>query len=103
MRWTQRADPDGLIQYLFASKGGANSSGYKNEQVDKWIDEARVSTSQEARTALYNKIQQQISEDLPYMPIGFSAEFYAMRKSVEGFVPMPDEIPRFRYIWKTKK
>jgi peptide/nickel transport system substrate-binding protein len=102
MRWTQRADPDGLIQYLFASTGGANSTGYKNEQVDKWIDEARVSTDQASRKTLYDQVQRQISADLPYMPIGFSAEFYAMRKSVEGFTPMPDEIPRFRYVWKTK-
>lgn len=102
MRWTQRADPDGLIQYLFASAGGANSTGYKNEQVDTWIEEARVSTDQSARKALYDKIQLQISEDMPYMPIGFSAEFYAMRKTVGGFTPMPDEIPRFRYMWKSQ-
>ncbi|MFC3644571.1 ABC transporter substrate-binding protein [Aquibium oceanicum] len=102
MRWTQRADPDGLIQYLFASKGGANSSGYNNEQVDSWIEEARVSTDQAARKELYDKIQLQISEDMPYMPIGFSAEFYAMRKAVGGFTPMPDEIPRFRYMWKSQ-
>lgn len=103
MRWTQRADPDGLIQYLFASTGGANSTGYKNEQVDQWINEARISTDQAARKGLYDQIQRQISVDMPYMPIGFSAEFYAMRKEAKGFVPMPDEIPRFRYMWKTQE
>lgn len=102
MRWTQRADPDGLIQYLFSSKGTANSTGYKNAQVDQWIDEARVIADQAQRKELYDKIQRQISVDLPYMPVGFSVEFYAMRNSVKGFTPMPDEIPRFRYIWKTQ-
>jgi peptide/nickel transport system substrate-binding protein len=52
MRWTQRADPDGLIQYLFASDGTANSSKYSNEQVDEWIYAARVETDQEAQGAL---------------------------------------------------
>jgi peptide/nickel transport system substrate-binding protein len=102
MRWTQRADPDGLIQYLFSSKGTANSTGYKNAEVDQWIDEARVIADQARRKELYDKVQHQISADLPYMPVGFSVEFYAMRNSVEGFTPMPDEIPRFRYIWKTQ-
>ena len=102
MRWTQRADPDGLIQYLFSSKGTANSTGYKNDQVDEWIDQARVIADQAQRKELYDKIQHQISADLPYMPVGFSVEFYAMRNSVKGFTPMPDEIPRFRYIWKTQ-
>jgi len=102
MRWTQRADPDGLIQYLFSSKGTANSTGYKNADVDKWIDEARVISDQARRKELYEKIQHQISADLPYLPVGFSVEFNALRKSVQGFTPMPDEIPRFRYLWKTQ-
>ncbi|MBX9451612.1 MAG: hypothetical protein KL801_07135 [Mesorhizobium sp.] len=102
MRWTQRADPDGLIQYLFSSEGTANSTSYKNEQVDEWINEARMIPDIELRKELYNQIQRQISKDLPYMPVGFSAEFYAMRSSVQGFTPMPDEIPRFRYMWKSQ-
>jgi peptide/nickel transport system substrate-binding protein len=102
MRWTQRADPDGLIQYLFSSKGTANSTGYKNAEVDGWIDEARVISDQARRKELYEKIQRQISADLPYLPVGFSVEFNALRSSVKGFAPMPDEIPRFRYLWKTQ-
>lgn len=100
MRWTQRADPDGLIQYLFASDGTANSSKYSNEQVDEWIYEARVLTDQEKRKDLYNKVQRQISEDLPYMPIGFSREFSALSTEVHGYTPMPDLIPRYRFFWK---
>ncbi|WP_157982161.1 ABC transporter substrate-binding protein [Oceanicella sp. SM1341] len=100
MRWTQRADPDGLIQYLFATDGTANSTKYSNPQVDEWIYEARVLTDQDARKALYDKIQKQISEDLAYMPVGFSREFSALRAEVKGYTPMPDLIPRFRYFWK---
>ena len=49
---------------------------------------------------LYNKVQRQISEDLPYMPIGFASESSALRSDVEGYTPMPDLIPRFRFFWK---
>jgi len=103
MRWTQRSDPDGLIQYLFSSKGTANSTGYKNPEVDKWIDDARITGDEAVRKTLYDKIQRQISDDLPYLPIGFSSEFSAIRKSAQGFVPMPDLIPRYRYMWKSGK
>jgi peptide/nickel transport system substrate-binding protein len=102
MRWSQRSDPDGFIQYLFASDGAANSTGYKNPDVDKWIGEARVTADTDKRKALYDKIQRQISADLPYLPIGFSAEYSVLRKNVHGFTPMPDLIPRFRTIWKSK-
>ena len=101
MRWSQRSDPDGLIQYLFASTGTANSTGYKNPDVDKWIEEARVSADPAVRKALYDKIQHQISADLPYLPIGFSSEYSVIRSNVHGFVPMPDLIPRFRTMWKS--
>ncbi|WP_407496699.1 ABC transporter substrate-binding protein [Pseudooceanicola sp. MF1-13] len=100
MRWTQRSDPDGLIQYLFASDGTANSTKYANAEVDKLIYEARVMTDQAGRKALYDQAQMQISKDLPYMPIGFASEFSAMRTDVEGYTPMPDLIPRFRTFWK---
>lgn len=102
MRWSQRADPDGLIHYLFSSEGTANSTGYKNPQVDAWINEARVSSDQARRKELYDQIQLQISKDLPYMPVGFSSEFNAMRTSVKGFVAMPDQITRFRTFWKSQ-
>lgn len=101
MRWSQRSDPDGLIQYLFSSKGTANSTGYRNDEVDQWIEEARVTGDTEVRKGLYDKIQYQISADLPYLPIGFSSEFSAIRETAHGFTPMPDLIPRFRYMWKS--
>ena len=41
-RWTQRADPDGLLYILFHSKGFANTMKYQNEQVDALLDQART-------------------------------------------------------------
>ena len=41
-RWTQRADPDGLLYILFHSKGFANTMKYRNEQVDALLDQART-------------------------------------------------------------
>ena len=66
------------------------------------IEEARQSFDNELRKKLYSKIQRQIMDDLPFVPILFSSEFAAMNKKVRGFVWTPDQIPRFRTVWKAK-
>lgn len=100
MRWTQRADPDGLLYILFHSKGYANSSGYSNPEVDRLLDEARVISDPAKRKALYDQVHVHLLEDLPYLPIAFSAEFAALNKSVQGYEWIPDLIPRYRDLWK---
>ena len=51
-RWTQRADPDGLLYILFHSKGFANTMKYRNEQVDALLDQARTVYDMHAQEAL---------------------------------------------------
>jgi peptide/nickel transport system substrate-binding protein len=100
-RWTQRADPDGLLYILFHSKGFANTMKYRNERVDALLDQARTVYDMAARKTLYAEAQQQIVNDLPIVPLLFGAEYAAMRDTVLGFEWIPDEIPRFRGLWKT--
>jgi peptide/nickel transport system substrate-binding protein len=100
-RWTQRADPDGLLYILFHSKGFANTTKYRNERVDALLDQARAIYDQAARKKLYAEAQQQIVSDLPVVPLIFGAEYAAMRAGVNGFEWIPDQIPRFRDLWKS--
>ena len=102
MRWSQRPDPDGLFTLLFHSKGAGNSTKYNNTNVDKLIDEARALNGQAARKTNYQKVQEYLSADLPYIPLFFSLEYAAMREDVKGHVWIADEIPRFRDVWKAK-
>jgi peptide/nickel transport system substrate-binding protein len=100
-RWTQRADPDGLLYILFHSKGFANTTKYRNDRVDALLDQARTLYDVVARKKLYAEVQQQIVDDLPVVPLIFGAEYAAMRASVNGFEWIPDQIPRFRDLWKS--
>jgi len=100
-RWTQRADPDGLLYILFHSKGFANTMKYRNASVDALLDRARTVYDTPTRRKLYAEAQQQIVTDLPMVPLLFGAEYAAMRAAVQGFEWIPDEIPRFRDLWKT--
>lgn len=102
MRWTQRSDPDGLLYILFHSKGYANSTGYSNPEVDHRLDEARKISDPAKRKALYDQVHALILKDLPYVPIVFTAEFAAMNRSVQGFNWIPDLIPRYRALWKSR-
>lgn len=101
IRWTQRPDPDGLLTYLFYSKSSANTSRYKNAEVDSLLDRARVTSAQDERRKLYFAAQKLMTQDLPYIPLFFSIEFAAMRDNVHDYVWIPDEIPRFRDVWKS--
>jgi peptide/nickel transport system substrate-binding protein len=100
-RWTQRADPDGLLYILFHSKGFANTTGYKNDKVDSLLDQARSTFDTAARTKLYSEAQQTIVQDLPMVPLFNSVEYGALRTNVQGFEWIPDQMARFRYLWKT--
>jgi peptide/nickel transport system substrate-binding protein len=101
-RWSQRPDPDGLFTILFHGKGYANSTNYKNPEVDALLDKARVLLDNEARKPLYREAQKIVTRDLPYVPLFFSVEYAAIRDVAQGFMWIPDEIPRFRDMWKTK-
>jgi peptide/nickel transport system substrate-binding protein len=100
-RWTQRADPDGLLYILFHAKGFANTMKYRNDRVDGLLDRARTVYDMAARKLLYTEAQQLIVDDLPMLPLIFGAEYAALRAQVNGFEWIPDEIPRFRDLWKT--
>jgi peptide/nickel transport system substrate-binding protein len=99
-RWTQRPDPDGLLYILFHSKGYANTTGYKNDQVDKLLEQGRDTYDQTARKKIYDELQEIIVKDIPMFSLFYSVEYGALRDSVQGFVWIPDQIPRFRDLWK---
>jgi len=99
-RWTQRPDPDGLLYILFHSKGYANTTGYKNEQVDKLLEEGRNTYDQAARKKIYDQIQEILVKDIPMFSLFYSVEYGVLRDDIQGFAWIPDQIPRFRDLWK---
>ena len=60
-------------------------------------------TASEERRKLYSEAQRIIVADLPMPPLFFSVEYAAIRDNVQGFEWIPDQIPRFRDLWKTAR
>ncbi|HZQ68539.1 MAG TPA: ABC transporter substrate-binding protein [Terriglobales bacterium] len=75
LRWIGgNEDPD-IFEYVFDSDKfpphGANRGYYSNPEVDRLIQEARTQLDQNARKALYARIQQILAEDLPYINLWY--------------------------------
>ena len=92
--WSGRFDPDGNI-YSFLHTGGAFNDGhYRNETVDRLLDEARVIEDMTARRALYNQVQEIQAQDLPLIYLYHNEWIWGLSRKLRGFQPMPDGIIR---------
>lgn len=100
--WTQRADPNGLLAYLFHSKGGANSTGYKNPRVDELLDKAAATFGAQERRPLYQEVERLVVEDAPYVFLNYTPDFAVMSQKVQNWEWIPDLVPRFRNLYVEK-
>jgi peptide/nickel transport system substrate-binding protein len=75
LRWVGgNLDPD-IYEHIFGSHSfapkRANRTFYSNVQVDELIKEGRSTTDQQKRKAIYDRIQQILAEDLPYINLWY--------------------------------
>jgi len=96
-------DPDNFIQPLVAcdrgtaeegcSEGSAQSQGsfYYNEEVNTWIDEQRKATDPKTRKELFVEIQEQLAEDVPYIPLWQNKEYVFAQNGLENVSINPSQ------------
>ena len=86
------------IQLFFVSAkhGGLNNMvNYDNAEVDRLWDRARNEGDEAVRTSLVGKIQDQLIEDVAWLPIVESRTQWALSPDVDGMVWYPDNSVRF--------
>jgi dipeptide transport system substrate-binding protein len=96
--WTgDNGDPDNFLGVLLGcdAVGGNNRAQWCNEDFEKLIQEARLTSDQAARTSLYEQAQDIFKAQAPWATIAHSKVFVPMRKEVSGFVMDPLGIHRF--------
>ena len=94
------ADPENFLDILFHSKSENNHTNYNNPEVDALLEQARVEPDQETRFKLYNKIEQMILDDAPWVLLWNTGETYALIKpEVKGYELTPMTIPKYRYVY----
>ena len=93
------ADPD-LYVFWHSSQigeGGLNLSDYANKDVDRLLEDARISSNIQARKEKYKKFQEIITEDLPAIFLYSPTYTYVQSKKVKGFGVKSIFIPRDRF------
>ena len=93
LAWVGVMDPD--IQYqIFHSASvppnGDNRGRYSNPEVDRLLEQGRLSADETERKRIYGQAQKLLAADLPYVPLWWWKNVVVQQPSVKGFVPYPD-------------
>jgi peptide/nickel transport system substrate-binding protein len=104
----QRASPDAL-RTLFGSANiaepggfGTNLGRYSNPVLDKTLNDALATDDKAARTALYARAQQQITEDAAVFPVYAFSYILGSTSKLHGIKFEPQAYPIFYDTWLSK-
>lgn len=91
--YTSSGDADyGYYPLLHGSSVGAvgNRSFYNNEEVNKYLDEARKTKSLHKRQEDYKKVEEIIEREKPLIPLLYKTYNIGIRKNIKGFIFNPN-------------
>lgn len=88
LKWVGIKTPD-IFEYVFHSKSippaGANRGRYRNDQVDTLIDSVKKYELLDERLEVFRQIQQQVFDDMPYVPLWYEGHFAATTNDLTGY------------------
>jgi len=90
------SDPDDYVLLLHSMRAGFLHTNYRNPEMDKLIEEARVASDPVARSQLYQQIQKTMVEDAPIVPVWQGTDWVASKPDVKGIVL---DITRYLRYW----
>jgi len=93
------ADPDLYVLWHSSQigEGGLNLSDYANKDVDRLLEDARISSDLQERKEKYKKFQEIITEDLPAIFLYSPVYTYVQSKKIKGFGVKNILTPRDRF------
>ncbi len=94
LAWSGRTDPDGNAYIFFKTGAPQNSMGYKNQEVDKLLDESRVPSDLAARKAIYEKLTKIVLTDVPKIYLYHRRILIAHTAKLEGYTQLADGLVR---------
>lgn len=84
---------------IFVSGGGNNDTGWSNVEYDSLRRQALAAATDEARFAIYDRMEAILMEELPILPLYDYARVYLQDPSLQGFHPtMLDNHP-WKHLW----
>jgi oligopeptide transport system substrate-binding protein len=91
-------DEEDMFNIHFDSKSPNNDTGYNNPQVDDLLHRALVEANPQQRIQDYQQAEQQILQDVPWIPLFFDRVHVLVKPYVKDFPLPPVVLPRLRYI-----
>ena len=92
--WSGRADADGNMWPFLHTGGAFNYGHYSTPAMDALLDEARLHSDVGQRRAVYAKVWDIARRDLPLVYLWNPKNIVGMKKTLDGFVPVPDGLIR---------
>ncbi len=83
--------PEGYIDSFFHSKAKSNYYGYANPEVDKLLEESRVTLDRKKRVEIWRKLQQIMAEDVAFITCyGSPSKYEVIRDVVKDYTFLPN-------------
>jgi peptide/nickel transport system substrate-binding protein len=91
MGWGTTSDPDQYPIWHSSQHGPEqlNSISYANPEVDALLEKGRATCHQSERVAVYQRIQEILAEDQPYLFLYYPDSLWAVSSRVRGIKPAP--------------
>lgn len=96
--WSGRVDPDGNIHQFMTANGGLNDADYSNPDMDKALNEARLSNDPTVRKQSYDAAIALQQEDMPIIYLYHPVWIWALDEKMAGFTPYPDGMIRLHGV-----
>ena len=97
--WT--GDPNYGLRLLFHTANwapvGPNRNFYANEEVDRLLDLGPTLIDDDERRAAYERVQEIVWTDQPWVLISFNQVVFIGRSNVKGFQPLQSNTAHFRF------
>lgn len=81
-------DPNEYLEQSFTTEGVNNAAGYSNPELDALLEQALLETDRDARAEMYQRAQQMIIDDAPWISLYTSDTYEGLRSNVRGFTHM---------------
>ncbi|MCC6381068.1 MAG: peptide ABC transporter substrate-binding protein [Dehalococcoidia bacterium] len=91
-------DPEDFLGKLFASDSTLNYTGYKNDDVDALLQQARRETDRTTRFTLYNQAEKKILDDAVVIPTFWPVDHLLVKPCVKNFPTVSMTVPKYRYV-----
>jgi len=98
LAWSGRVDPDGNIYSFWKTGGPLNYSKLSNPEIDRLIDQARLSNKLEDRRKLYEQAMAIITAERPIIYLWHRKNVVAHTNKVSGLKAVPDGILRLQDV-----